>query len=361
MCAHKVSSVGGNNDNEAPYGVPEAYHGSHYASHYSSAGTYNGSPQYGSSNGYNTAPNTFNNNYYHHRNYGSYRNEHATGFNTGRHENFGSKLPQMDWKRVQLIHFEKNFYHEHPNVAKMSLEEAEEVRRQNDITIIKGYSIPKPVKTFVEASFPDYILETIREAGFDNPTAIQIQGWPVALSGRDMIGIAETGSGKTLAFLLPGIVHINAQPLLRPGEGPIVLILAPTRELVEQIKRETIRFGSSSRIKHAVAYGGVPRRLQIQELRQGVEIVIACPGRLIDFLESDVTNLRRVTYLVLDEADRMLDMGFEPQIRKIVSQIRPDRQTLMWSATWPKEVQSLARDLCREDPVHINIGMLLFW
>lgn len=176
-----------------------------------------------------------------------------------------------------------------------------------------------------------------------------------------MIGIAETGSGKTLAFLLPGIVHINAQPLLRPGDGPIVLILAPTRELVEQIKQEASRFGSSSQIKHAVAYGGVPRRPQIQELRHGVEIVIACPGRLIDFLESNVTNLRRVTYLVLDEADRMLDMGFEPQIRKIVSQIRPDRQTLMWSATWPKEVQSLARDLCREDPVHINIGKCCIW
>ena len=106
------------------------------------------------------------------------------------------------------------------------------------------------------------------------------------------------------------------------------------------------------------AYGGVPKRPQIQELQRGAEICIACPGRLIDFLESNITNLRRVTYLVLDEADRMLDMGFEPQIRKIVSQIRPDRQTLMWSATWPKEVQNLARDLCKEEPVHINVGSL---
>eukprot|EP00921_Rhytidocystis_pertsovi_P009779 GHVQ01015725.1.p1 GENE.GHVQ01015725.1~~GHVQ01015725.1.p1 ORF type:complete len:392 (-),score=46.27 GHVQ01015725.1:729-1904(-) len=173
-----------------------------------------------------------------------------------------------------------------------------------------------------------------------------------------MIGIAETGSGKTIAFLLPGIVHINAQPYLRPGDGPIVLVLAPTRELVEQIRQECMKFGNSSKIKNSVAYGGVPRRQQMMDLRSGVEILLACPGRLIDFLESGVTNLSRVTYLVLDEADRMLDMGFEPQIRKIVSQIRPDRQTLMWSATWPKEVQSLARDLCREEPVHINIGSL---
>merc|ERR1712125_23969 len=103
---------------------------------------------------------------------------------------------------------------------------------------------------------------------------------------------------------------------------------------------------------------GVPKAQQARDLQDGVEIVIATPGRLIDFLESGKTNLKRVTYLVLDEADRMLDMGFEPQVRKITSQVRPDRQTLMWSATWPKEVQKLARELCREDPVHVNIGSL---
>lgn len=287
--------------------------------------------------------------------YGSSRNSYSGGGGGGGGD-LGSKLRTVDWKHTELVHFEKNFYHEHPNVASMTEEDAERIRRECEITIVKGHSILKPVTSFVEASFPDYVLEGIQKAGFDKPTPIQIQGWPVALSGRDMIGIAETGSGKTLAFLLPGIVHINAQPFLNPGDGPIMLVLAPTRELVEQIKQEANRFGSSSKIKHAVAYGGVPRRPQIMQLREGIEILIACPGRLIDFLESGVTNLKRVTYLVLDEADRMLDMGFEPQIRKIVSQIRPDRQTLMWSATWPKEVQGLARDLCKEDPVHINIG-----
>jgi len=116
--------------------------------------------------------------------------------------------------------------------------------------------------------------------------------------------------------------------------------------------------GKSSKIKNTCCYGGTPRRPQQQDLRDGVEVVIATPGRLIDFLDAGDTNLKRVTYLVLDEADRMLDMGFEPQIRKITSQCRPDRQTLMWSATWPKEVQSLARDICREEPVHLNVGAL---
>merc|ERR1711920_97726 len=118
------------------------------------------------------------------------------------------------------------------------------------------------------------------------------------------------------------------------------------------------RFGKSSKIKNTCCYGGVPRRPQSQDLKEGVEIVIATPGRMIDFLDSGDTNLKRVTYMVLDEADRMLDMGFEPQVRKIGSQCRPDRQTLMWSATWPKEVQRLARDICREDPAHINVGSL---
>jgi len=177
----------------------------------------------------------------------------------------------------------------------------------------------------------------------------------VALSGRDMVGIAETGSGKTLAFVLPGIVHINAQPLLSPGDGPIVLVVSPTRELALQTKAECDKFGSSSRIGFVCIYGGVPKGPQARELRQGKEIVIATPGRLIDFLSQGTTNLRRVTYLVLDEADRMLDMGFEPQIRQILSQIRPDRQTLLWSATWPKEVQAIAADYLR-DPITINVG-----
>ena len=132
-------------------------------------------------------------------------------------------------------------------------------------------------------------------------------------------------------------------------------MLAPTRELANQIKEECDRFGRSSEIKNTVVFGGMPKRAQADHLRRGVEILVATPGRLIDFLESNTTNLRRVTYLVLDEADRMLDMGFEPQLRKIVSQIRPDRQTLMWSATWPDEVKNLARDFL-QNPYEVHVG-----
>ncbi|KAF4729385.1 ATP-dependent RNA helicase dbp2 [Perkinsus olseni] len=238
----------------------------------------------------------------------------------------------------------------------MTPEEVDQVRRKLDIEILRGENVPNPIQTFDEACLPDYIMKEINRAGFEKPTPIQVQGWPVALSGRDMVGIAETGSGKTLAFMIPAVIHINAQPYLQKGDGPIVLILAPTRELALQIKAECDRFGRSSRITNTCVYGGTPRGPQARALQNGVEICIATPGRLIDFLESGTTNLKRVTYLVMDEADRMLDMGFEPQVRKIVSQIRPDRQTLMWSATWPKEVQHLARDICNEEPVLVTVG-----
>jgi ATP-dependent RNA helicase DDX5/DBP2 len=200
-------------------------------------------------------------------------------------------------------------------------------------------------------------MTEIRAMGFAAPTPIQCQAWPMALSGRDVVAIAETGSGKTISFALPAMVHINAQPLLAPGEGPIVLFLAPTRELAVQIQTECSKFGKSSRIRNTAVYGGAPKGGQIRDLRNGVEIVVATPGRLIDMLDSGRTNLKRVTYLVMDEADRMLDMGFEPQIRKIVSQIRPDRQTLLFSATWPKDVQRLASDF-QQDFIQVNIGSL---
>ncbi|XP_010501121.1 PREDICTED: DEAD-box ATP-dependent RNA helicase 20-like [Camelina sativa] len=253
-----------------------------------------------------------------------------------------------------LTPFEKNFYVESQAVASMTEAEVEEYRKLREITV-EGRDIPKPVKSFRDVGFPDYVLEEIMKAGFTEPTPIQSQGWPMAMKGRDLIGIAETGSGKTLSYLLPAIVHVNAQPILAPGDGPIVLVLAPTRELAVQIQQEASKFGSSSKIKTTCIYGGVPKGPQVRDLQKGVEIVIATPGRLIDMMESNNTNLRRVTYLVLDEADRMLDMGFDPQIRKIVSHIRPDRQTLYWSATWPKEVEQLSKKFLY-NPYKVIIG-----
>ncbi|EFX78251.1 hypothetical protein DAPPUDRAFT_213150 [Daphnia pulex] len=268
----------------------------------------------------------------------------------------GEKLRKPRWEMDRLQPFEKNFYKPHPNLTVKSVHDIEQYRASKDITI-RGRDVPFPITSFDEASFPDYVMTEIRRQGFKEPTSIQAQGWPIALSGSNMVGIAQTGSGKTLAYTLPAIVHINHQPYLEPGDGPIALILAPTRELAQQISSTAKDFGSSSRIRNTCVFGGAPKGPQLRDIERGVEIMIATPGRLIDFLEAGKTNLRRCTYLVLDEADRMLDMGFEPQIRKIIEQIRPDRQTLMWSATWPKEVRQLAEEFLT-DYIQINVGSL---
>ena len=181
----------------------------------------------------------------------------------------GSKLRTIDWARVALVEFQKDFYQEHENVARLSAAAVEAFRTKHEITI-SGQGVPNPIMSFEESCFPEYLLAEVYKAGFIKPTPIQSQGWPMALSGRDMVGVAETGSGKTLSFLLPAIVHINAQPLLKAGEGPIVLVLAPTRELAIQIMGECEKFGKSSRIKFSCVYGGVPKKEQAKKLKDGV-------------------------------------------------------------------------------------------
>ncbi|XP_026463652.1 ATP-dependent RNA helicase p62-like isoform X2 [Ctenocephalides felis] len=278
------------------------------------------------------------------------------GFSRGSKDSFGgSKMTKPNWSSEFLKPFKKDFYCPHPNVANRSYREVEEYRNAKEITV--HGDAPNPIQYFEEANFPDYVMQGIKKQGYTEPTAIQAQGWPIAMSGKNMVGIAQTGSGKTLGYILPAIVHINNQPSISRGDGPIALVLAPTRELAQQIQQVATEFGSLSYVRNTCVFGGAPKGSQARDLERGVEIVIATPGRLIDFLESGRTNLKRCTYLVLDEADRMLDMGFEPQIRKIIEQIRPDRQTCMWSATWPKEVRKLAEDYLG-DYVQINIGSL---
>lgn len=226
-------------------------------------------------------------------------------------------------------------------------------RREHELTALGG-DVPAPFMTFEAAGFPPEILREIQNAGFSSPTPIQAQSWSVVLQNRDIVAIAKTGSGKTLGYLLPAFIHLK-RCRSNSQRGPSVLVLAPTRELATQIQDEAIKFGKSSRITSTCIYGGAPKVHQLRDLDRGADIVVATPGRLNDFLEMRKVNLQQVSLLVLDEADRMLDMGFEPQIRKIVNEIPLQRQTLMYTATWPKEVRKIAGDLLI-DPVQVNIG-----
>eukprot|EP00494_Astrolonche_serrata_P024829 UN25089 len=178
------------------------------------------------------------------------------------------------------------------------------------------------------------------------------------MSGRDIIGCARTGSGKTAAFVLPMLRHVLAQRPLESGEGPIALIIAPTRELSMQIYHETRKFSKPCGLRVGAIYGGAPVSEQIAVMKRGVEIVVCTPGRMIDILctnQGRVTNMQRTTYVVMDEADRMFDMGFEPQIISILRQTRPNRQTCLFSATFPRAIENLARQIL-EDPLEITVG-----
>ena len=178
------------------------------------------------------------------------------------------------------------------------------------------------------------------------------------MSGRDMIGIAKTGSGKTLAFLLPMFRHIADQEELEEGDGPIAIIMTPTRELCLQIGKECRKFCRAIDARAVCVYGGTGISEQIAELKRGAEIIVCTPGRMIDMLAANsgkVTNLRRVTYIVLDEADRMFDMGFEPQVMRVIDNCRPDRQTVMFSATFPRLMEGLARRILLR-PVEVQVG-----
>ncbi|KAL4236271.1 putative ATP-dependent RNA helicase ddx43 [Mactra antiquata] len=258
----------------------------------------------------------------------------------------------------------KNFYTENIEVANMDPDDVEEIRKNNFNITVKNLSkdedtwVPNPVRTFEDAfeHYPE-ILDTIYNQKFSRPTPIQCQAWPVLLRGKDLIGIAQTGTGKTLAFLLPAFIHIDGQPIPREErDGPNVLVLSPTRELALQIEEEVKKF-SYKGIRSICVYGGGNRREQISMVNKGVEIIVATPGRLNDLIMNNIVNVKSVTYLVLDEADRMLDMGFEPDIKKILLDIRPDRQTVMTSATWPIDVQRIGERYLT-DPIQVFVGSL---
>jgi ATP-dependent RNA helicase RhlE len=194
------------------------------------------------------------------------------------------------------------------------------------------------------------IRDAIRDAGYTTPTPIQREAIPLARRGRDLIGLAQTGTGKTAAFTLPIIDRLLDGP-----RRTRALILTPTRELCVQVEESFRRYARHSPVAVAAVYGGVPIDPQEQQLRGGVDVVVATPGRLIDHLERQNVVFDDLEVLVLDEADRMLDMGFAPQINRIVSEIPPYRQTLLFSATMPPEVEALARKYLRK-PVVVQVG-----
>ncbi|XP_066303887.1 probable ATP-dependent RNA helicase DDX46 isoform X2 [Branchiostoma lanceolatum] len=267
-------------------------------------------------------------------------------------------LASVDHTQIEYDPFRKDFYVEVPELQKLSEDEVKAIREEMEDVRVKGKGCPKPILHWVQSGVSKKVLSCLKKHGFEKPTPIQAQAIPVVMSGRDMIGIAKTGSGKTLAFLIPMFRHILDQRPLEDTEGPIGVIMTPTRELALQITKECKKFTRHMNLKVVCVYGGTGISEQIAELKRGAEMIICTPGRMIDMLAANngrVTNLRRCTYLVLDEADRMFDMGFEPQVMHIVNSVRPDRQTVMFSATFPRNMEALARKVLQK-PIEVQVG-----
>ncbi|RWA11396.1 hypothetical protein EKO27_g3719 [Xylaria grammica] len=267
-------------------------------------------------------------------------------------------IPTHDYSKLELEPIRKNFWVEPLELSEITETELTDLRLELDGIKVSGKDVPKPVQKWSQCALSRKTLDVIGGLGFEKPTPIQMQAFPAIMSGRDVIGVAKTGSGKTLAFLLPMFRHIKDQSPLRENEGPIGLIMTPTRELATQIHRDCKPFLKSMNLRAVCAYGGAPIKDHIAELKRGAEIIVCTPGRMIDLLAANqgrVTNLKRVSYVVLDEADRMFDMGFEPQVMKIFANMRPDRQTILFSATMPRIMDSLAKKVLN-NPVEITVG-----
>ena len=229
-----------------------------------------------------------------------------------------------------------------------------------DIPItISDKSVPQLFE-FSDCEVHPILLNNLSLFGYNKPTPVQQYVIPVSLLRKDLMACAQTGSGKTAAYLYPLIAKMLQDgpppPVNSRDARPLALILAPTRELAIQIYEETLKFTYLSGVRVVVVYGGASMNLQQQQLLQGADIIIATPGRLIDFIERKVINLYITRYLILDEADRMLDMGFEPQIIKVLTAIKKiDRETIMCSATFPNEIQKIAKKYLREY-IYLTIG-----
>eukprot|EP01041_Mallomonas_annulata_P000242 gene242-447_t len=269
----------------------------------------------------------------------------------------GKEMKAIDHSTIVYEPFRKNLYIVPRALSRLSEVEVRDKRELLQVKV-RGRGCPVPVDTWEQCGLSERILRVIEKLEFKAPFSVQKQAIPAIMCGRDVISVAKTGSGKTLAFLLPMFRHILDQPPLKDSEGPIGLIMAPARELAFQIYNEAKKFTKALGLRVTCIYGGAGVVEQIAELKRGADIVVCTPGRMIDILcmqAGKLVSLKRVTMVVMDEADRMFDMGFEPQIRMIIQNIRPDRQTVLFSATFPKQIEKLAKGILKL-PLEIVVG-----
>lgn len=268
-------------------------------------------------------------------------------------ETLGDTLKEISWDSENLVPVALSYSQTDLCKNRQTSEISEFLEKSK--TLVQGHEEIKPILSLAEAGLPENLIPIFETSKILTPTTIQSVAWPVALAGKDVTAVACTGSGKTLAYLVPLMVHITMQPPVEQGQGPVGIVLVPTRELAKQITFDCNKYGKCLDIRTVCIYGGNGRQFQIKDLEVMPQLVIATPGRLLDFLENGIISLKRCSFIVVDEGDRMMDMGFGPQLKKVLSQVRPDRQCFMCTATWPSTLSDLANEYMR-NPVLLNVG-----
>ena len=274
---------------------------------------------------------------------------------------FGLKkqLAVIDHESAEYLEIVKNLYVQVREITDLQDHEVQRIRELHGSIKVRGKQAPRPIVSFAQCGLKDNVRKYLEsQKDITSPFPIQMQAIPALMVGRDVIGIAQTGSGKTLAYMLPLLRHAAAQPVLEHGDGPKALVIAPTRELVLQIYKQSLRLAELYDLRMTCVFGGGSLGEQLNKLKGQVEVLIATPGRLMDVLTASggkVTNVRRVSFIVLDEADRMFDLGFEPQLASLFKTCNPKAQKCLFSATFPPHVEALARKVLVK-PLEISVG-----
>lgn len=264
------------------------------------------------------------------------------------------ELVPVDWSKITLSEIEKDVWMRHNGKVSETVDDALKQQRKSIGLSVRGAAAPAPVENASDTKLPKPIRLFLADAGFATLTPVQRQVIPAVLSGKDVVATAPTGSGKTLSYMLPSVPHILRQDQLKVGQGPIVLVLLPTRELAAQVERVCVKMFKLFGLRCVALHGGVNKEEQVERLLSPTHIVAGTPGRIIDLVKGGQLTLARVTYFVLDEADRMLALGFVEQLDAIKGQIRPDRQVVLTSATCPEPVQQIILTWIKE-PVVVRV------
>mmetsp|Transcript_11890 Transcript_11890/g.22262 ORF Transcript_11890/g.22262 Transcript_11890/m.22262 type:complete len:690 (-) Transcript_11890:8114-10183(-) len=265
-------------------------------------------------------------------------------------------LEKIDHSNIQYAPFRRKFLEPKQSSMGSLWRSQHDVTCSMNIDPMESFSLYGPTSSNSDGIFPKEVLCSLNDNGFHQATTVQAQSIPAALAGHDLLVTSHTGSGKTLAYILPMVTHIMDQPHIVPNiDGPIAIVLTPTRELAKQVHVVAKKVLRVVGAKVCAVTGGSGTYEMSRELKRGCELIVSTPGRFIDMVKRKATNCKRVTFVVLDEADKMLDMGFETQCASILTNVRPDRQTVMFSATFGKKVERAARGWLR-NPVRIAVG-----